>query len=87
MSFLSGRRVYRAGELVSDGDDAVTRAAEKVRAMNFEFGVFPATVYDPDEPTRTLIEREVITPVPDAPALVVKDLRFTRIRIAPRSAR
>lgn len=87
MSYLSGRRVYRAGELVPDTEDAAPRAAKRIVEMNFEYGVFPATLYDPDEPTRTLIEQEIVVPAPEAPTLVVKDVRFTRIRIAPQGAR
>jgi hypothetical protein len=85
MSYLSGRRAYRAGELVPDdaNDDDAAAAARIIRDMNIEFGVFPAAVYDDEELTRRLIEQNMITPAPDAPALVVNDVRFTRIRVAP----
>jgi hypothetical protein len=73
--------VYRAGELVPEGD--VEAAAKAVLEMNFEYGVFPSNVYDANEPTRQLIDRNIITPLPDAPALIVNDVRFTRVRVTP----
>ena len=81
MSYLTGRRAYRAAELVPDGD--ATAAMKRIREMNFEFGTFPAKLYDEEEPTRHLIEQNLITPAPGAPALIVEDVHFTRIAIQP----
>ncbi len=77
LSYLSGRAVYGVG----DGDDEFPMMARRMKKGQYDYAIFPDTLYRRDDLMRQLMDRHVITPRPEAPVKRIGDQMLCRIRI------